>query len=663
MTFNTNFLVIFMLVAFVFCPVEVFAKKKDTDSYHIRTLIQKARQLDKDFDYTGAVENLTRASELGSPIAMNNLATYYETGLGVAKNEARAVELYRQAADGGDPYAMLNLGLAYRYGRLGVEQDEKKAKAILKKAASGGVEGAKQELTNNAREPGQREIREAREAEKRHDFEAAAALYRLAADKGNTFAMGQMGDVHFSGIGAMQNYGLAHDWYLKAAQKGDDWNRGWAMEYLGKIYRSGLGRDIDQKVAQKWLKKADKKDSFGASLLLDKGPESPLSDAALARNRSDQAAASGDFAAAIAGWEIDAASGDLNARYNLGWAFQHGLGVAADSTKAIQHYKQAATAGHRSALRAITRLAEHGDHELMVDVAEAYLAGKAVEQDGWLGREWLLRAEHLGNMQAATRLQEISPMPSGGGREEWEEGLKLNFSHPVRSREWYVKAASKGHIPATSAMGDSYVNGTGVAQDYELARLWFSRAARAGNAYAQQNYAALLVEGLGGPQDTVSAVFWFQRAAEQENRMAAWALGRMYSAGTGVPKDEAMAIHWFEVAADMGSVNADRELINRGIRPDVWKESVKKAREEAIQAKNERKESSSSLFSDLSRIWAYTIAPSASIDAMNSGSGSGISDAEWWAKSRARSECLRRVTESVQRATYGGQSWRYVDNC
>ncbi|MCG6114867.1 MAG: hypothetical protein MEQ84_06665 [Mesorhizobium sp.] len=39
------------------------------------------------------------------------------------------------------------------------------------------------------------------------------------------------------------------------------------------------------------------------------------------------------------------------------------------------------------------------------------------------------------------------------------------------------------------------------------------------------------------------------------------------------------------------------------------------------------------------------------------------SDAAWGARQRARSECLRRVTESIRRQTYGQQSWRYRDNC
>ena len=38
-------------------------------------------------------------------------------------------------------------------------------------------------------------------------------------------------------------------------------------------------------------------------------------------------------------------------------------------------------------------------------------------------------------------------------------------------------------------------------------------------------------------------------------------------------------------------------------------------------------------------------------------------DAAAMARGRARSECLQRVTESINRQTYGQQSWRYTNNC
>ncbi len=50
-----------------------------------------------------------REAQAGDPDAQYNLAYLYENGIGVAKNEAKALELYQQAADQGHSAAQNNL--------------------------------------------------------------------------------------------------------------------------------------------------------------------------------------------------------------------------------------------------------------------------------------------------------------------------------------------------------------------------------------------------------------------------------------------------------------------------------------------------------------------------------------------------------------------------
>lgn len=641
----------------VFAPAGAFAKKNTpAPGQH---LIDKATTQEKEYDYAGAVESLTKAVAMGNEHAKNNLALFYERGRGVEKDPAKAAELYRTAAEAGVPMAMYNLGLAYRYGRFGLEQDEKTALKWIRKAASKGIASAKEQVKKPAPEPGQALITASLAAENRNDSEEAARLERAAADLGNVWATGQQGVRYTHGRGVPQNFVVAREWFRKAADKGN----ATAMRNLGLTYRNGWGTDIDEKAAKSWLGKAAKKGDATAIETLKAPPPKPLTEFALTRIRVDTLAAAGDYAAAIPIWEKKAERNDGNALYNLGWVHQHGLGVPADRALAVRHYSRAAIAGHGGAVKALSRLAEQGDADIMAFLGVIFLEGKGVSQDGWLGREWIQRAALMGHAQAEKLAREVPPVPTGGGREEYQKGMDLNFSNPVQSRQWYVKAAGKGHLLATDAMGDSYVNGQGVPQDYELARLWFSRSARAGSGYGQQNYGGLLLEGLGGPADAASAVFWFQRAAEQGNSKATWALGKMYHVGAGVPKDRDMAIQWYEVAANLGSPAATRELITLGLREDDWKKRTEEFKAAGERAKKEREKESTSYFSNLARIWAYSVAPSGSMDALNSGPGTGTSDAEWWAKARARSDCLRRVTDSVQRSTYGGQSWRYVNNC
>ncbi len=55
------------------------------------------------------IAQLQREAQEGDPDAQYNLAYMYENGLGVPKDETKALELYQQAADQGHPAAQNNL--------------------------------------------------------------------------------------------------------------------------------------------------------------------------------------------------------------------------------------------------------------------------------------------------------------------------------------------------------------------------------------------------------------------------------------------------------------------------------------------------------------------------------------------------------------------------
>ncbi len=55
------------------------------------------------------IAQLQREAQQGSPDAQYELAYLYENGIGVAKDEAKALELYEQAAAQGHPAAQTNL--------------------------------------------------------------------------------------------------------------------------------------------------------------------------------------------------------------------------------------------------------------------------------------------------------------------------------------------------------------------------------------------------------------------------------------------------------------------------------------------------------------------------------------------------------------------------
>jgi len=77
--------------------------------------------------------------------AIVNLAVAYEHGEGVAKDQARAMALYCEAARAGDTEARFNLGWMYANGR-GLARDDAVAASLFALAADAGHEGARTAL-------------------------------------------------------------------------------------------------------------------------------------------------------------------------------------------------------------------------------------------------------------------------------------------------------------------------------------------------------------------------------------------------------------------------------------------------------------------------------------------------------------------------------------
>src|ERR1019366_5355781 len=70
--------------------------------------------------------------------ACARLAAMYRKGEGVAKDEVKAVALFRKACDGAEEMACNNTGVMYKTGD-GVPQDDAKASAVFKKACDAGL--------------------------------------------------------------------------------------------------------------------------------------------------------------------------------------------------------------------------------------------------------------------------------------------------------------------------------------------------------------------------------------------------------------------------------------------------------------------------------------------------------------------------------------------
>ena len=97
-------------------------------------------------NYIKAVEWYQVSANKGYAVAQNNLGLKYQFGLGIQKDCNKALELYELAEKQGMYCAQYNIGLIYEQGCGDIQKNYAIAIEWYKKAASNGLEGAKQKL-------------------------------------------------------------------------------------------------------------------------------------------------------------------------------------------------------------------------------------------------------------------------------------------------------------------------------------------------------------------------------------------------------------------------------------------------------------------------------------------------------------------------------------
>ena len=202
-------------------------------------------------DYSEAAKYLGEAAELDSGEAAILLAGLYEKGIGVAQDDAKAVELWEKAFSLGKGSAAYDLGFAYFQGR-GVRRDVDKALDWFRR-------GAEYDEGNCALMAGRILIK--------------TDEGKICSDQGveyleQAFALGEveaatvLGNAYYTGLGTEKSPKLAVHWYKQGSDAGlTDCN-----EQLGQIYDRGLGVEVDKTLAFAYYKlAADQGSAFGCA--------------------------------------------------------------------------------------------------------------------------------------------------------------------------------------------------------------------------------------------------------------------------------------------------------------------------------------------------------------------------------------------------------------
>ncbi|MCE4226103.1 peptidase C14 [Methylobacterium sp. C25] len=176
-----------------------------------RLSYQLGRAYDRTDRYKEAFVAYDVAAKAGSISAMNNLATLYENGQGVKRQQAEAFRLYRQAGDGGNVVALANAARMLEYGN-GIPKNEAQAAALYKRAAEGGDVPSISKLvpyysTGSYGFP--------------KDLRQGFDLFRRAADKGDPVAMATMATLIDNGFSGFFPGVRSSDMVMRALKKGE----------------------------------------------------------------------------------------------------------------------------------------------------------------------------------------------------------------------------------------------------------------------------------------------------------------------------------------------------------------------------------------------------------------------------------------------------------
>ena len=373
------------------------------------------------------------------------------------EHRARIAAEVRRAADAGLPTAIYLLAILTEHG-VGVPADFDEAAQLYQLAAEKGLVAAQFRLGLALIEGSLTD----------QDPITGEAWMRRAALAGHVDAAYGLGERYVKR--AQPDYAEAATWYRRAAEAGHQQ----AARALASLFLSGNGVAQDPEEATRWLRAAAN----------DGNRESQVDLA----NLFLEGAGDSDDGLTVAGWFVaTASSGDLIAAFNLSLCFAEGVGVSKDQERAAQWMRRAA----------------EGVTQAQYMYARMLQDGRGMAADQKQARAWFERAAKSGMVEAQVSLAEMLYNGRGGERSS------------VAAAHLFKQAAAAGHAGAMFAIGALYENGQGLSLDRKAAQKWFAAAAERGHGHAQLMLGRYLSTGAAGERDPAAGRVWLERAAAQ----------------------------------------------------------------------------------------------------------------------------------------------------
>ncbi len=191
---------------------------------------------------------------------------------------------------------------------------------------------------------------------------------------------------------------------------------------------------------------------------------------------------------AIRWWRLADKNGSARAKMMLGLFYDLGRGVGRSEKQAVTWYQKAAALGDVNAL---------------YNLAVLFYNGRGIDRDFTKAAKYLKMLAQTNNTDAQNMYGSL-----------FLEGQGVAYA-PKTAVSWFKRAAAAGHVKAMFNLATQYRRGDGIAQDDAQALQWYKKAADINFAPAQNALAYMYAEGRGTKTDQEAAYFWFQKASHQ----------------------------------------------------------------------------------------------------------------------------------------------------
>lgn len=252
------------------------------------------------------------------------------------------------------------------------------------------------------------------------------------------------------------------------------------------------------------------------------------------------------YTSAFSLFQICAEKGYAEAQNYLGLCFLHGYGVNQDYHKAWYWFKKAAEQGHADAQYNLSCIDDghvQTFDEFMEDV------------------KWVTNAAEQGHIKAQLCLGYWTRSNAG-----------TPIIDPIKSLEWFEKAAEQGNEEAQQELinsyydlGECYEDGSWVEKDFDKAVEWYTKASDIGHANAKYRLGCIWHEKYYEEENVnylLSAIEWWTKAVEQDiiTKKDLMLLYEELEHYCKIEKDHTNVKEWLKKAAELGNEDAKNVL-------------------------------------------------------------------------------------------------------